>query len=29
MHRLGLNLKKGRGPVQTLMIDHIERPSEN
>ena len=29
MHRLGLNLKKGRGPVETLVIDHIERPSEN
>ncbi len=26
---LGLKIKRGRGPVQTLVIDHIERPSEN
>jgi uncharacterized protein (TIGR03435 family) len=29
MHRLGLNLKHGRGPVETLVIDHAERPAEN
>jgi len=29
MHRLGLELKKGKGPVETLVIDHIERPTEN
>ena len=26
---LGLELKSGRGPVEVLVIDHIERPSEN
>jgi len=26
---LGLRLESGRGPVETLVIDHIERPSEN
>jgi uncharacterized protein (TIGR03435 family) len=29
MHRLGLNLKRSKGPVETLVIDHIERPTEN
>lgn len=29
MHRLGLNLRKGKGPVETLVIDHVERPTEN
>ncbi|HKO20079.1 MAG TPA: TIGR03435 family protein, partial [Acidobacteriaceae bacterium] len=29
MDRLGLKLKKGRGPVETLVIDHVERPTEN
>jgi uncharacterized protein (TIGR03435 family) len=29
MRRLGLNLKRGKGPVQTLIIDHVERPTEN
>ena len=29
MHRLGLDLKKGKGPVETLVVDHIEKPSEN
>lgn len=29
MHRLGLEVKKGKGPVETLVIDHVERPSEN
>ena len=27
--QLGLRLESGRGPVDTLVIDHIERPSEN
>lgn len=27
--RLGLKLKRGRGPVKTLVIDHIEQPSPN
>ena len=27
--RLGLKLESGRGPVEMLVIDHIERPSEN
>jgi uncharacterized protein (TIGR03435 family) len=27
--RLGLKLKRGHGPVQTLVIDRIEEPSEN
>ncbi len=27
--RLGLKLKRERGPVQTLVIDQIEQPSEN
>jgi uncharacterized protein (TIGR03435 family) len=26
---LGLRLESGKGPVETLVIDHIERPSEN
>ncbi len=26
---VGLNLEKGKGPVEVLVIDHIERPSEN
>jgi len=29
MHRLGLNLKRGKGPIETLVIDHIEKPTEN
>jgi uncharacterized protein (TIGR03435 family) len=29
MHRLGLDLKKGKGPVETLVVDHIEKPSKN
>jgi uncharacterized protein (TIGR03435 family) len=29
MRRLGLNLKRGKGTVQTLVIDHVERPTEN
>jgi uncharacterized protein (TIGR03435 family) len=27
--RLGFKLKRGRGPIQTLVIDHIEQPAEN
>lgn len=27
--RLGLTIKRGRGPIQTLIIDHVEQPSEN
>jgi uncharacterized protein (TIGR03435 family) len=27
--QLGLKLEKGRGPVPVLVVDHIERPSEN
>ncbi|MGC2208483.1 MAG: TIGR03435 family protein [Candidatus Korobacteraceae bacterium] len=27
--QLGLKLAAQRGPVQYLVIDHIERPSEN
>lgn len=26
---LGLNLKAAKGPVETIVIDHVERPSEN
>ena len=26
---LGLKLNAGKGPVETLVVDHIERPSEN
>ena len=26
---LGLKLEKGKGPVEVLVIDHIEKPSEN
>lgn len=27
--QLGLNLKPGKGPVDIIVIDHVERPSEN
>ena len=27
--QLGLKLEAGKGPIQVLVIDHIERPSEN
>jgi uncharacterized protein (TIGR03435 family) len=27
--QLGLKLESGRGPVDSLVIDHIDRPSEN
>ena len=29
MHRLGLDLKRGKGPIQTLVIDHIEPATED
>jgi uncharacterized protein (TIGR03435 family) len=27
--RLGLKLHRGRGPIQTLVIDHVDQPTEN
>ncbi len=27
--QLGLRLQSGKGPVETLVIDHVEKPSEN
>jgi hypothetical protein len=27
--QLGLQLKAGKGTIRTLVIDHIEKPSEN
>jgi uncharacterized protein (TIGR03435 family) len=27
--QLGLKLEPGKGPIQLLVIDHIEKPSEN
>jgi len=27
--RLGLKMKRGRGPVKTLVIDQVRQPSEN
>lgn len=27
--RLGLTIKRGRGPIQTLVIEQVEQPSEN
>jgi uncharacterized protein (TIGR03435 family) len=27
--RLGLKIHRGRGPIQTLLIDHVEQPTEN
>ena len=27
--RLGLNVKRGRGPIKTLVMDHIQQPSDN
>jgi uncharacterized protein (TIGR03435 family) len=27
--QLGLKLESGKGPVEVIVIDHIEKPSEN
>ncbi len=27
--QLGLKLKPGKGPVEVLVIEHVEKPSEN
>jgi len=27
--QLGLKLNSAKGPVEVLVIDHVERPSEN
>ena len=27
--QLGLRLESGKGPVETLVIDHVEKPSKN
>jgi uncharacterized protein (TIGR03435 family) len=29
IRKLGLMLKPGKGPVETLVVDHVERPSAN
>ena len=29
MREIGLKLASGKGPVETIVIDHVERPSEN
>ena len=29
VQQLGLRLESGRGPVEVLVIDHVERPAEN
>ena len=29
VNRLGLKIKRGHGPIQTIVIDHIELPSDN
>jgi uncharacterized protein (TIGR03435 family) len=29
MQQLGLRLESGKGPVPVIVIDHVERPSEN
>jgi uncharacterized protein (TIGR03435 family) len=28
-NRLGLKLKRGTGPVDTLVIDYVDRPTAN
>jgi uncharacterized protein (TIGR03435 family) len=27
--QLGLKLESGKGPVEMMVVDHLERPSEN
>lgn len=29
MNGIGLDLVRGKGPVETIVVDHVERPSEN
>jgi uncharacterized protein (TIGR03435 family) len=29
LQQMGLRLEPGKGPVEILVIDHVERPSEN
>jgi uncharacterized protein (TIGR03435 family) len=29
LQEFGLKFESGRAPLQTLVIDHIERPSDN
>jgi uncharacterized protein (TIGR03435 family) len=29
VHQLGLRLESTKGPVEVLVIDHVEKPSEN
>jgi uncharacterized protein (TIGR03435 family) len=29
LEQLGLKLEKGKGPVEVIVIDHIEKPSAN
>jgi len=29
LRRLGLDLKKGTGPVETFTLEHVERPAGN
>jgi uncharacterized protein (TIGR03435 family) len=29
MRALGLKLERSRGPVETIVIDHLEKPSAN
>jgi uncharacterized protein (TIGR03435 family) len=29
MHRLGLQLKAGKGPIKTIVVDSVHAPSEN
>jgi uncharacterized protein (TIGR03435 family) len=27
--QLGLKLESGRGPIEMLLIDHVEKPTDN
>jgi len=29
LHEIGLDVKSGKGPVETIVIDHVEKPSPN